>query len=245
MSRRVHAHSRSGKDGPKPFRPAKELPAPKPARANAIRSKASRPKPAPPKAPRPRSTRPTATRPVPTGEESTPKQPTSALTRRSRIPVALAALFAVAVLATSFPLSGLLSQRHQLSAAASQLSQLRHSNQLLAEQQSQLSSKTEINRLARQDYQLVAPGQTLYDVLPPAGSGSTVLPGGTQSGDPAHQPLVDPSQAPDMAPDPGLPQVPTTTGPSTADRASSSRSATATGPATFWGRVSTTLQFWK
>ena len=241
MSRRVHAHSRSGKVGPKPFRPAKEvLAAPRPARAKAVRSKATRPKPAPPKPAPPR-----APRPEPAEEQATTKQPASALTRRSRIPLALAALFAVAVLATSFPLSGLLSQRHQLSAAASQLSQLRHSNQLLAEQQSQLSSKTEISRLARQDYQLVAPGQTLYDVLPPAGSGSTVLPGGTRSGDPANQPLVDPSEAPDMAPDPGLPQVPATAGPSTATRTGSSRSVANAGPATFWGRVSTTLQFWK
>jgi cell division protein FtsB len=173
------------------------------------------------------------------------KNPTSARTRRNRIPVAVAAVFAVAVLAAGFPLSNLFTQHHQLSAAAAELSQLQHSNRLLAEQEQQLNSKAEINRLARQDYQLVSPGQTLYDVLPPSGTGSTVLPGGTPSGDPGSQPLVSPSHAPDMSPDPGLPQAPSTVDPSTVAKSGSAGSAAPTSPSTFWGRVSNTLQFWK
>jgi hypothetical protein len=106
----------------------------------------------------------------------------------------------------------------------------------------QLNSKTEIDRLARQDYQLVSPGQTLYDVLPPSHAGSTLLPGGTRSGDPGTQPLVSPDNAPDMSPDPGLPQAP-----SAASSSGATRSAVVapTAPSTFWGRVSTTLEFWK
>jgi cell division protein FtsB len=173
------------------------------------------------------------------------KHPTSALTRRNRIPVAVAAVFAVVVLAAGFPLSSLFTQRHQLSAAGAELSQLQHSNKLLAEQQQQLNSKVEINRLARQDYQLVSPGQTLYEVLPPSGTGSTVLPGGAPSGDPGIQPLVSPSHAPDMSPDPGLPQAPSTVDPSTVAKSGSAGSAAPTSPSTFWGRVSNTLQFWK
>ncbi len=89
--------------------------------------------------------------------------------RRNRMPVVLAAVFALAVLATSFPFTDLLHQHQQLSAEAAQLSQLRHQNQLLPEQQKQLNTSAEIERLARQNYQLVSPGQTLYDILPPSG----------------------------------------------------------------------------
>jgi cell division protein FtsB len=159
--------------------------------------------------------------------------------------VALAALFAVAVLATSFPLSNLVSQRHELSAAGAELSQLQHANRQLAEQRRQLNSKAEIDRLARQDYQLVSPGQTLYDVLPPSGSGASSLPGGMPSGDPADQPLVSPSHAPNMSPDPGLPQTSGTPHLTSGTTTGSSAAAAPTGPSTFWGRVSTTLQFWK
>ena len=54
---------------------------------------------------------------------------------------------------------------------------------------------------------MVTKGQVLYDVLPPSGQRTqTTVPGGTQSGDPGNQPLVAPSNAPDMSPDPGLPQ---------------------------------------
>ncbi len=49
------------------------------------------------------------------------QRPTSALTRRNRIPLALAAVFSLAILGTSFPASALLAQHRQLSAASGQL----------------------------------------------------------------------------------------------------------------------------
>jgi len=169
------------------------------------------------------------------------------MTRRNRIPVALAAVFALAVLATSFPLSGLIAQRHQLSAAAAQLKAVQHSNQLLAEQESQLGTKVEIDRLARQEFQLVSPGQTLYDVLPPSGETTSLTPGASTSGDPGTKPLVDPADAPDMSPDPGLAKPLAPVGGSS--RAPSGGVVTTTTapavPSTFWGRVSNTLEFWK
>lgn len=189
------------------------------------------------------------------------QRPTSALTRRSRIPLALAALFSLAILGTSFPASALLAQHHQLSAASGQLSAVQKENRSLAEQERQLSSKSDIDRLARQDYQLVQPGQTLYDVLPPSGKSIATAPGGFASGDPGDQPLVDPANAPDMSPDPGLAQQPPTsgaagsggartgTGGSTVGEPSassgSSGSATGTRPSSFWSRVTNTLEFWK
>ena len=189
------------------------------------------------------------------------QRPTSALTRRNRIPLALAAVFSLAILGTSFPASALLAQHRQLSAASGQLSALQKENQSLAEQQRQLSSKADIDRLARQDYQLVQPGQTLYDVLPPSGKSTATPPGGFGSGDPGDQPLVDPANAPDMSPDPGLVQQSPASGSAGSGGAKtdssgstpggpsassgSSGSAAGTSPSSFWSRVANTLEFWK
>jgi cell division protein FtsB len=172
--------------------------------------------------------------------------------------VALAATFALAVLATNFPLPTLLSQHHQLSAEAAQLHQVQSSNRALSEQNQQLNSTAEIDRLARQDYQLVLPNQTLYNVLPPSGKTTSTTPGRSTSGDPGAQPLVSPADAPDMSPDPGLPRTPSVSGSagvkggtdgadgSATDGSSSAReSGTASSPSSFWSRVANTLEFWK
>jgi hypothetical protein len=155
------------------------------------------------------------------------------------------------VLWTSFPASALIAQHNQLSSASAQLLHLQSENRLLAEQDQQLKSNAEIDRLARQDYQMVLPGQTLFDVLPPSGATST--PGAPTSGDPGSQPLVAPADAPDMRPDPGLPQL--SSGTSTAagttgsalsgGRSGSGPTGTAAKPSSFWSRVTDTLEFWK
>ncbi len=111
--------------------------------------------------------------------KSADRRPRSPADRRRRIPLAVAALCAVVILATSFPLAGLFSQHRQLSAAAAQLDQLQRANRSLARQQHLLSSKAAVQRLARERYQLVSPGQTLYDVLPPGGRSRTTIAGGT------------------------------------------------------------------
>jgi len=160
------------------------------------------------------------------------------------MPVVLAAAFALMVLATSFPFTDLFHQHQQLSAEAAQLSELRHQNQLLSEQQNQLNSSAEIERLARQNYQLVAPGQTLYDILPPSGRASAALAGEPSVGDPADQPLVAPADAPNMTPDPGLPQAPSA-GRSTTGTSTAAASSTPPTTSSFWGRVASTLEFWK
>lgn len=157
------------------------------------------------------------------------------------------------VLATSFPFSALLAQHKELSAAAAQLSRVRQENSLLVEQEHQLSSTAEIQRLARQDYQLVSPGQSLFDILPPASTPATAAPSGATTGDPGNQPLVAPANAPDMFPDPGLPNTPSSggTGQSGAPGSSTSGSTSSGGvgspraPSSFWSRVTNTLEFWK
>ena len=191
----------------------------------------------------------------------------SHMVRRNRVPVALGALVALVVLGTSFPASALLSQHRQLSASGTQLSQLQHENRLLTEQEHQLSSTAEIKRLARQDYQLVYPGQSLYEILPAAGHATTTTAGGMATGDPGQQPLVAPADAPDMSPDPGLPQTPSGSAPAASSSptagaagaaggaasegsgrvgtSSSGGSTVAPRPSSFWSRVTDTLEFWK
>lgn len=167
----------------------------------------------------------------------------AAVTRRNRIPVALGAAAAVVVLVTSFPLSVLLDQHRQLSAEAVQLSSIQHQNRLLAEQRLQLNSNAEVKRLARQNYQLVEPGQSLYLILPPAGQSTSSTPGASLAGDPANQPLVAPSQAPNMSPDPGLPA---STAPASSGTGGQSPTMAVAKPSGgFWSRVGSTLQFWK
>ncbi len=131
------------------------------------------------------------------------------------------------------------------------MSQLQHQNALLNEQQQQLSSNAEVKRLAQQNYQLVEPGQSLFVILPPAGQTSST-PGAPTTGDPADQPLISPSQAPNMTPDPGIPQN-TTPAAGTSSSGTGTSTGTATAKATggstarsgFWSRVTGSLEFWK
>jgi cell division protein FtsB len=163
------------------------------------------------------------------------------------VPVVLAALVAVFILVVGFPASTLWTQHGQLAAASAQLTELQHQNRVLTEQEHQLSSSAEIARLAREDYQLIPQGQTLFDILPPAGTaGST--PDGTTTGDPADQPLVAPSDAPSMSPDPGLPSNIAATSEKDSGGGSNSGPGGSSAPGTsssFWSRVSNTLEFWK
>jgi cell division protein FtsB len=219
--------------------------------------------PAPPK----RRSAPTSTRrppaPAPTAPTPSEKAPrTRGLLdprrNRHRAPLALAALFAVGVLVIGFPLSGLLSQHHQLSAAAAQLNQLQSQNRTLKAQQHQLNSKAAIERLARQDYQLVSPGQTLYDVLPSGRHTSTTTASQSATvGDPGNQPLVAPANAPDMSPEPGQPHELSVGGATPAHGGSgatgsksgstdgSGSSGIPPGPSSFWSRVTGSLAFWR
>jgi hypothetical protein len=180
--------------------------------------------------------------------------------------VAIAGAFAVAVLATSFPLSSILSQHRELASASAQLAQVQKENQELAEQEHALDSNVAVTQLARGELQMVTPGQTLYDVLPPSsrhgatgkaaisGATGTTAPGSTVNGDPGNQPLVAPANAPDLSaqaalaqPTPVVVSATSTAGAvgGSSTASPSSGSATPAAPTTFWGRVAQTLQFWK
>jgi cell division protein FtsB len=169
--------------------------------------------------------------------------------RRRRFVLVASGAFAALVLGTSFPASGLLSDHHQLASTDTALHRLKAQNHALAQENQQLNSKAEIHSLARQDYQLVDPGQTAYNVLPPT-SQSTKTGSSAVTGDPGNQPVVAPANAAGMSPDPDVPTTTTTSPASTATAPASSGSATTptTEPPTtggFWSRTLHSLEFWR
>ncbi len=101
---------------------------------------------------------------------------------------ALAVLTAGVMLVAWFPLSTLWHQQKQIDATANQISLIRQQQRALTREAKSISTKAAATLLARQDYQLVAPGQSLIEVLPGSHSGSV-------GGDPGTQPLVAPSSA--------------------------------------------------
>ncbi len=154
--------------------------------------------------------------------------------RRSRFMVAGAAGVSVVVLVAWFPATALYHQHRQLASTSARLQQLDRQNTALSQEKQRLSSDSEVARIARQQYQLVGPGQQAYEVLPPNGSKSTAR--STYPGDPALQGPVSPSVAAVLPPG-VLPH--TTTSP--VHRAS----ATAAHPPGLLRRIFDTLEFWR
>ena len=86
-----------------------------------------------------------------------------------------------------FPTRSYLDQRDQVSDAEQRLAVLEEQNAALAEQLDQLSTPEEVERLAREEYNLVRPGEEAYSVLPaplPALELPQVWPFGPLSGSP-------------------------------------------------------------
>jgi Septum formation initiator len=96
-----------------------------------------------------------------------------------------------------FPFGSLLHQRTTLSGSEAQLSGLHKQDVALAQEKKNLSDSDEIARIAREQYQLVSPGQQAYEVLPPAGSSGTGTP---YAGDPGSTAPVTPTAAPELPP---------------------------------------------
>lgn len=197
-----------------------------------------------------------AGRPVPTPssgagakQRARASAPAHRKVRGRRVPLIVGAVIALIVVGTSFPAAALLSQHKQLASADARLAALRHENDLLAQQQHDLKSNVAIGRLAREEYQLVPAGESLYQVLPATGSSSRAVTGLGGQG------VVDPADAPDLSPDPGL-APPSTVGATSGSGAAGSTHGTtggspaqvggATAPAgSFWSRVGGSLEFWR
>lgn len=104
-------------------------------------------------------------------------------------PLALA--MAVAIIAGWFPFAALWHQQRELDATSAQIAALRHEEQDLKAQRRADDSRSAVVSLAREQYQLVFPGQSLIQVLPSSKAG-TLSP---EAGDPGFQPLVSPVDA--------------------------------------------------
>jgi hypothetical protein len=81
-------------------------------------------------------------------------------------------------------------QQTELDATSNAIALLHQQSANLQRQAEATSSRSAALALARQQYQLVLPGQSLIQILPGAGASSSA-----QSGDPGFQPLVSPQNA--------------------------------------------------
>jgi len=178
----------------------------------------------------------------------------AAKVRRARATVVGAALVSGLILVLWFPAGSLLHQRAAINAAASELSHLQQQDRQLAQEQKALGSPAEIQRVARQQYQLVSPGERAFLVLPPAGTKTSAT---QYEGDPANQPLVSPSAATELPPGGSTASNSSATnssggssssgqGAGGAHGSAGSRSSTHSGRSPgFLGRVAQTLEFWR
>ena len=104
---------------------------------------------------------------------------------RRAVGLALVLVVLVGVLFVAvFPTRTWLAQRKEMAAATEQLQVLDEQNHLLEQRVSALQSDDEIERLAREQYNLVKPGEEAYALLPaPGSSTATTLPPAAESDD--------------------------------------------------------------
>jgi cell division protein FtsB len=163
--------------------------------------------------------------------------------RRNRLLLAGSIVTSALMLVAWFPFTSLLNQHRQLSQASAELSSLKAQDQALAHEQSALTSTADVTRLAREQYQLLEPGQRLVQVLPPSGTPSQSGTGQAPfPGDPGLTKPVAPSAVA------LLPSAITTTTTQPAGSSSSASShAKASGSAKpgLVQRILSTLSFWR
>jgi hypothetical protein len=135
----------------------------------------------------------------------------------------LAFVTAMAIMFAWFPLSTWMHQQAQINATATQIIAIKQQEQALKVEAKSISTKSAATLLARQQYQLVAPGQSLIQVLPGVQPGNV----SASSGDPGLQPLVSPSSAPSIVVNPSTSGV---------------KHHTTSG---FLSRLVRTLEFWR
>ena len=166
---------------------------------------------------------------------------------RARLTFAGAMAVSAIVLFAWFPAGSLLSQRTNLHGTEAELHTLQAQDSALAQENKNLSDGGEIGRIAREQYQLVSPGQQAYEVLPPAGSTATGVP---YAGDPGSVGPVTPSATPELPPG-GVTTTTTTAPGATAAAAADQHASDAHGssPSTssggFVSRMVHSLEFWR
>jgi cell division protein FtsB len=162
--------------------------------------------------------------------------------RRSRFLLIGGALLSAAILGAWFPANALYHQHASLASASAQLSELHQQDAALAQERKNLSSSAEIARIAREQDQLVSPGQQAFEVLPPSGTPKADSP---YAGDPALSGPVAPASASELAPGAEAATTqPVTTRPADATT-STSTARHVTPPSGILGRIVDSLEFWR
>lgn len=112
--------------------------------------------------------------------------------RRALWGVVAGVVVAVGLFLFGYPTRTYLEQRAQLTQEQAKLERLASQNQSLSAEASRLQSTGEIERIARQNYGLVQPGQEAYAILPSpsAGGGSAPASGSTTSTSSAPKPAA-------------------------------------------------------
>lgn len=95
--------------------------------------------------------------------------------RPTRIAVASLAVIAIMFLFV-FPTRSYLEQQRQVSSARHAVAALKVQNEQLARQAKQLQTRSEIERLAREQFNMVRPGEQAYTVLSSRSTTTTTLP---------------------------------------------------------------------
>jgi len=171
--------------------------------------------------------------------------------RRARVAVAFTVAACVLALISWFPAAALSSQHRALAAASTKLAQVQGENRALAAEQRRLSTPSEVERIARDQYQLSMPGARTYTVLPPNGTRA-----GQYAGDPGYQAPVSPNAASELPPGAATSRTSPTSSAGSAPKSSTSSGASpasASGgrgrvPAPSGGllvRIEHALEFWR
>ena len=85
-------------------------------------------------------------------------------------------IFVIVLFVFVFPTRTYLAQRHDLSLAAERLKVLNEQNAQLSKEAQRLQTPAEIERLARQQYHMVQPGEKAYVILPAPTPTTTAAP---------------------------------------------------------------------
>jgi cell division protein FtsB len=170
---------------------------------------------------------------------------------RARLAFVGAVVASAIVLFAWFPAGSLISQRSHLHGTEAELNTLHAQDSALAQESKNLSDAGEIGRIAREQYQLVSPGQQSYEVLPPSGDTAAGTP---YAGDPGSDGPVTPSATAELPPGGVTTTTTTTTTPTataTKSRSSGERTddthsnAASTSSGGFGSRVLHSLEFWR
>jgi len=162
--------------------------------------------------------------------------------RRSRFILIGGAVLSLVILGAWFPANALYRQHSSLASVDAQLNELHQQDAALAQESKNLSDANEIARIAREQYQLVSPGQQAFEVLPPTGAAKKSTP---YAGDPALNAPVAPSSTSVLPPGTttGTTQPASTSGASTSGGGTKTHNGAAANGVL--SRMLNALEFWR